>query len=240
VDASKLIAEWNRGTHTNLLTQPSITSIVNAASFKPAYAPGSIAAVFGSHLAPLAMSASSVPLPNSLAGVSVTVDGIPAPLYYLSSGQLNVQIPYETPANAAATLSINNNGFVASQSFTVSRAAPAIFTSLSGALVPIGSAGRGQIATLYMTGAGIVTPVIATGAAPSSETATGDLPKPAYTATVTVGGMQAPIQFIGITPGLVGVMQINYQVPAEVAIGTQPVVVAIDGVSSAPASLTVK
>jgi uncharacterized protein (TIGR03437 family) len=239
VDASKLIAGWNHGTHADLLTEPSITSIVNAASFKPAYAPGSIAAVFGSHLAPLAMSASNVPLPTSLAGVSATVNGIPAPLYYLSSGQLNIQIPYETPANTTATLSINNNGLVASQSFTVSRAAPAIFTSLSGALVPNGSAGRGQIATLYITGAGIVTPVIATGAAPSSATATTDLPKPASTATVTVGGLQAPIQFIGITPGLVGVMQINYQVPAGAAIGTQPVAVAIDGISSPPASLTV-
>ena len=170
----------------------------------------------------------------------MTVNGIPAPLYYLSSGQLNIQIPYETSTNTSATLSINNNGLVASQFFTVSAAAPAIFTSLSGALVPNGSASRGQIATLYITGAGIVTPVIATGAAPSSGTALADLPKPAYAAAVTVAGLQAPIQFIGITPGLVGVMQINFQVPAGVAIGTQPVVVTINGISSAVASLTVR
>jgi len=56
---------------------------------------------------------------------------------------------------------------------------------------------------------------------------------------VTVGNASAPTQFVGIPYGLVGVLQINYQVPAGIGIGTQPVVVTIGGVASAPASLNV-
>jgi uncharacterized protein (TIGR03437 family) len=57
--------------------------------------------------------------------------------------------------------------------------------------------------------------------------------------TVTVGDKQADISFIGIPSGLVGVTQINYQVPADVPLGVQPVVVTVGGVASPPAKLNV-
>jgi len=144
---------WNA---VNDASRASVLSYIRETAW---YAPGMILSVFGSQLAPSAVSASSVPLPISMAGVAVTVNGVAAPLYYVSPRQLNVQIPYETAINAPATLSINNNGLVTSQSFTVAPAAPGIFTGLSGALVPNGSAARGQIAALYITGAGTVNPL---------------------------------------------------------------------------------
>ena len=57
--------------------------------------------------------------------------------------------------------------------------------------------------------------------------------------TVTVGGVPATVEFAGIPAALVGVTQINYQVPASVALGTLPVVVTVGGVASAPANLTI-
>jgi uncharacterized protein (TIGR03437 family) len=81
----------------------------NGASFASAFAPGMILSIFGSDLAPSTQSASSPPLPLSLAGVSVTVNGATAPLYFASPGQLNVQIPYETGGGPAA-VGVNNNG----------------------------------------------------------------------------------------------------------------------------------
>lgn len=218
---------------------PSISSIANGASFKNVYAPGMILSIFGSQLAPSTVTASSVPLPNSAAGVAVTVNGVVAPLYYVSPGQLNVQIPYETTPNAAVTLSVNNNGNVASQSFNVAAAAPGIFTNQSGTLVPNGTASRGQIVTLYITGTGTVSPAISTGAAPGSATPVNELPAPVQPTTVKVGGVQATVEFIGIPPGLVGVTQINYQVPSSIAPGTQPVVVSVGGILSASANLVV-
>jgi uncharacterized protein (TIGR03437 family) len=218
---------------------PAIGGLSNAASFKGVFAPGMILSVFGSQLAPSTSSAASVPLPITMAGVAVTVNGVAAPLYYISPGQLNLQIPYETAAGAAATVTINNNGQVGSQSFLMAPVAPGIFTDANGAPVPNISAGRGQIVTLFITGAGAVTPSIFTGSAPPAATAISDLPAPVQTAKVIVGGALASIQFIGIPSGLVGVTQINYQVPGGIGLGPQSVVVTIGGVLSAPANLTV-
>jgi uncharacterized protein (TIGR03437 family) len=219
---------------------PSIAGMANGASFTQAFSPGAILSVFGSQLAPSAGSASSVPLPISMAGVAATVNGVAAPLYYVSPGQLNIQIPYETAVNATATVSVNNNGQVASKTFFVAAAAPGVFfNSQNGLIVPTGSASRGQIITLFITGAGTVTPAIATGAAPASGTAIANLPRPSQSTTVTVGGVTAASEFIGIPVGLVGVTQINFQVPTSIGIGTQPVIVSTGGVSSPSAQLSV-
>ncbi len=199
-----------------------------------------ILSVFGSQLAPSVAVAASVPLPGQLAGVSATINGIAAPLYYVSPGQLNIQVPYETAVNAPGVLRVNNNGQTATTSFNVVAAAPGIFTNANRAPVPNTSAARGDVVTLYVTGAGSVSPGIGTGAAPAAGTPVNNLPAPAQGITVSVGGVNAPVTFVGIPPGLVGVVQVNYQVPVGVAIGNQAVVVAVGGVSSAAAVLGVR
>lgn len=219
--------------------KPVITGLTNGASFRQAFAPGAILSVFGSQLAPSAQSASSVPLPVSMAGVSVTVNGVAAPLYYVSATQLNIQIPYETPANGTAVLSINNDGQVTSQAFQVSSVAPGIFTDQNGMPVPHTTAAAGQIVTLFITGAGAVSPAVSTGTAPPAGQSLVSLPKPVQAVSVTVGGVQAPLQFVGIPPGLVGVLQINYQVPAVLGAGLRPVVVYVGGVPSSAATLAI-
>jgi uncharacterized protein (TIGR03437 family) len=218
---------------------PAIGGVANAASFAPSVAPGSLLSVFGSELSPAIDVASAVPLPISASGVAVLVNGIAAPLYYVSPGQLNVQIPYETQANTTALLSVNNNGQVTTQSFQVSPAAPGIFTDTSGALVPTATAAAGQEIAFYITGAGAVSPAISTGAAPSASTPLANLPQPVETTTVTIGGAAAAIDFIGIPSGLVGVTQINVQVPNGISTGAQPVVVTVGGVASAPATIVI-
>lgn len=215
---------------------PAVAATVNPASYGTGVAPGGILTVFGSSLASSTASAASLPLPVSLSGTAALVNGVAAPLYYVSPGLVNLQIPYNT-APGPATLSINDNGVVTTQSFTVSSVAPAIFTTAAGAIVPVSSAARGQVVFLYITGAGAVSPVVSTGAAPASSTALADLPQPTQPVTVAVGGAQAAIQFIGITPGLAGVVQVNFVVPTSIATGTQNVVVTVGGVSSQTATL---
>lgn len=221
------------------IATPAITSVANGASFKQSFAPGSILSVFGSQLSPATQSASSVPLPLSTSGVAVLVNGIAAPLYYVAPGQLNVQIPYEATANGTAVLSVNNNGQVTTQSFQVAAAAPGIFTNSAGALVPTATAAAGQEIAFYITGAGAVLPAIADGAAPAASTVLANLPIPMQPTTVTIGGTAATIDFRGIPWGLVGVTQINVQVPNGISAGAQPVVVTVGGVASAPATITI-
>ena len=174
-------------------------------------------------------------------GVSVTVNGVPAPLKYVSPLQINFQIPYETGAGTAV-LGVNNNGQVASDSFQVAPSGPGIFNVFvdpTGAVVT--SAPPGGILTLFITGDGDASPPIATGAPPPTDTPVASLPAPRLPVTVTVGGVPAetPFLFIGVPTWSVGVTQINFMVPPAAPLGPQPVVVTVGGVASAPATLTV-
>jgi uncharacterized protein (TIGR03437 family) len=217
---------------------PVIQGLTDGASFLQKFSPGMIMSVFGATLSPTATaeSASSVPLPVTMAGVAATVNGVEAPLYYVSPTQLNIQVPWQT-ALGPSTLTVNNNGQVASQSFNVTSASPGIFTDQNKNIVCLCSAVQGQTTMLYLAGAGAVTPVIATGSAPATSTPLASLPAPQDT-TITVAGVQAATSFIGIPYGLVGVTQINFQLLSGMT-GRQPVVVNVNGVLSATAWVNV-
>jgi uncharacterized protein (TIGR03437 family) len=218
---------------------PEILGLTNGASFTESYAPGMAMSVFGVNLAPATGSALAVPLPVQLAGVSATINGVAAPFYYVSPEQLNLQVPYEVPANSQVVLTINNNGQSASMTFLTAAAAPGIFMDLSGAPVPNTSGARGQVVTLFITGAGAVSPAVATGAAPVWGTPVAELPAPVLGITVTVDSVPAGIEFAGIPWGLAGVMQVNYRIPVTIPTGSQPVVVNLGGISSPPVKLDV-
>ena len=242
VDAGAFVNAWiaggtQGGTPNNGL--PTITAFGNGASFTQVDAPGMILTIYGSQLSSTTALASAVPLPMQLAGVTVTINGLPAPLWYVSPSQLNVQIPYETPVGTSVTLTVTNNGQSTKASFTAAAAAPGIFMDQQGAPVPATSGAPGQVLTLYATGVGAVSPAIGDGAAPPAGTPLNALPKPQQPATLTVGGATASIQFIGIPPGLAGIVQINYQVPANLMPGQHPVVLTVDGIPSPPVTLTV-
>ena len=73
------------------------------------------------------------------------MNGVEAPLYYVSPTQLNIQIPYQTAANSSATLTINNNGQITSPKFQTAAASPGIFMNnpTSATIVPNGTAASG-------------------------------------------------------------------------------------------------
>jgi uncharacterized protein (TIGR03437 family) len=217
----------------------SIGGVSNAASGKVLFAPGMLMSVYGTNLSPAAQHAGAVPLPLAMQGVTATVNGISAPLLDVTPGQLNLQVPYEAGAGTAI-LGVNNNGQVTSFPFQVQRSAPGIFMTLDGAgnLVPYASGRRGQILLAFITGEGDVAPALITGASPTTTDVT-KLPAPALPVTLTVGGVPAAIDFIGIPDGLVGVTQINFTIPAGAPLGPQPVVVTIGGAACVPVTLTV-
>ena len=218
----------------------TIGGVSNSASFQPAFAPGMILSVFGAELASSTQLAAGFPLPLSLAGVSASVNGVPAPLYFVSHGQINLQVPYETGAGTAV-LGVNNNGKVASLTFPVSAAGPGMFTDpyQPGALVPYSTGKRGDTLLAFITGEGLVSPVLATGASPFAATPLSLLPQPLLPVAVTVGGVPARIAFAAIPPGLAGATQINFVVPDNAPLGVEPVVVTVGGVASPPASVTI-
>ncbi len=158
-------------------TQLQVAGIGNAATGQQAYAPGMIMSIYGAALGTFAQSAATIPLPQYLAGFEATINGVPAPLYYVSPNQVNVQIPYET-SPGRATLVVGNPYANVTYHFQVSAAAPGIFTFQDGGINPFRSAAHGQTVTMFITGDGQVTPSLATGATPSPRTQVGNLPKP--------------------------------------------------------------
>jgi len=210
--------------------------VLNAASFLSSLSPGAIMTIFGSGLSQGTSSASQTPLPTTLSGVSVSVNGTAAPLYYTSPVQINAQIPFETGAGSA-TVTVAVNGRTTSQAIQLSNASPGVFTD-GARIVPIGSARRGDLITLFITGQGPLSPPVPTGATPAV-TAGAAVPSPALNVALTVGNVPADILFVGVPAWSVGVTQINFRVPSSVAAGDAQVVVTVGGQPSAPAMLTI-
>ncbi len=213
---------------------------VNAASFTPGAAPGSVLSVFGSSLAPSTLSASALPLPGALDGSSASINGLPAPLFFVSPGQLDLQVPFGV-APGPATLTLNSpTGPPLTLPLYISSTAPGIFTAADGrTLAPPQTVRPGSAATLFFTGQGAVNPPLAAGQSPSSGAALASLPRPLAALTVTVNGKSASILFAALPPGLAGLTQVNFTVPAGTPSGPQPVVLSANGVPSNTVYLTV-
>src|SRR5208337_2748127 len=105
-------------------------------------------------------------LPEIMAGFEAFVNGIQAPLYYVSPNQVNIQIPYET-SPGTAVLTLGNAWCSNAYYFTVSAAGPGIFTFPDGSVNPSRTGSAGQEVSMYITGEGQVRPSLADGATPA-------------------------------------------------------------------------
>ena len=227
------------GAGVGTLPQVNRNATLNAASYHRyvPLAPGSLVSVFGTNLGTSTESASTTPLPTSLADVRARLGGKEMPLVYARNDQVNAQVPTDLAPGTTASLVVTVRGVAAApDQVTLADAQPGIFSLNSagtgqGAIqvsntdifaAPQGSvpgrqarpADRGEYITIYCTGLGTTDPPVASGmAAPGSPPAT---VKTAV--TVNIGGIQVPAAFAGLSPGFVGLYQVNIQVPN----GVQP------------------
>ncbi len=235
---------------------PSINSIDTAGGF-PDIAQNDWIQIYGSNLAPasvgvMGMNWSTAPsfntdmLPVQLGGVSVTVDGKPAFVYYISTTQINVLTPLDSFTGQVPVV-VTVAG-VSSAPFTVTlgQVAPSFFlfnptryiaaTHADGTLVgpasmsspgyPFQPAQPGETIVLYGAGFGLTNPPLTNG----SSKQTGTLPSPP---SIQIGGIAATVNFAGvISPGL---YQFNVVVPSAVPNGDSVVICTYQGLST-PAS----
>ncbi len=221
-------------------------SIPNVASYAfNGTPPGSVFAIFGQNLATSASQAANVPLPTKLLSTTVTVNNEAIPLFYVSQTQIDAQMPWDIPGNTLAAVIVKNTGANGSTSNAVGLYVPATatpglsFYSNNRAVVvnsdnkTVNSASApasvGDEVTLYFTGGG---PVNAAGKLTSGAGAPSGLsPVTDMNASITVGGKAAVVDYIGLTPGGIGLYQANFVVP-QLAKGSYPVVLTIDGTAS--------
>ncbi len=215
--------------------------VVNGASFAGgAISPGEIVTVFGGPFGPETVAVFSLDgggrVPTRLAGTRLIVDGVPAPLLYVASGQLSAIVPYGVSGKAAVPVAIEANGLVGpSIQVAVAGSAPAIFTADASGRGPAAALWTQNVVTLYVTGEGLLQPTPPDGSV-IGET----LPRPVLPVRVLMAGREAEVLYAGGAPGLVaGVLQVNARVPEGIEGGAIPVSVRV-GTAESPAGVTIR
>ncbi len=214
------VLPWN---YDAAVATPRITKVTNLADGSTAIAPGSLVKITGTDLSPINQATNERPLPTALGESCITVNGMPIPLIYVSGTEINAQIPYEVVGTT--TLILRNPGGVSDNyNLNVAPTAPSIFRTIiegidgkvativngrNGLLVTNSNpVKRGDSIVIYLTGLGKTNPAIDAGlSAPSDPPAV-----PLVTPKVSIGGVEQPVTFSGLTPGEVGVYQINVKI----------------------------
>ncbi|MGA3019067.1 MAG: hypothetical protein ABSF62_18240 [Bryobacteraceae bacterium] len=210
---------------------PAISSVVSAADGSAPVAAGGLISVYGSQMSPVNIATSQIPLPTALGESCLVVNGTPIPLLFVSSGQINAQLPFNLTGSGVMSIhtpaGISNNF-----NFTINGAAPSIFMSGTAGpetgLATVVRADDGQLVTptnpihygdtlvIYLTGMGSTSPAVSAGlAAPMSP-----LSWVTQAPSLTLGGSPLTLLYYGLVPGEIsGLYQINATVPSGVTQG---------------------
>jgi minor extracellular serine protease Vpr len=261
---------------TRALAQIAADAVVDAASLNPpsGFAPGSYLTIFGSGLSENFETVFTPYLPLSLAGVSVSFDvpargiSVPGALYFVSGGQISLQIPWElagsetaemevTLSNSASRnvrsdgsgLSTNHTQIVSVPIAAYSPAFFEILDALSGQMLVAALDENNHVVSSenpVRTGHALqlyvngLGPVSGNQPASGALTAASPLAPTVLIPTVTIGGQQATVLFSGLAPLSVGLYQVNALVPETARPGLQSVVISIGGVTSRASSVPVQ
>ncbi len=242
----------------------AVDSVVNAASLRPptdpngAVAPGSIVSLSGANLASQTLFASDLPLLATLGETRITFDGTAAPLFLVSEGQIKAQVPFDLLPGEVSLQVHRGSQASEAQPLSVAAVSPGIFTvnrqgSGQGTVLiantailaaPTGTvagrqarpANRLEFISIFCTGLGEVTNQPSSGE-PAAEDG---LSTTLQTARATIGGVEVPVSFSGLT-GFVGLYRVDVQIPAEAPSGDAvDVAITIGGVTSNTVSIAVQ
>jgi uncharacterized protein (TIGR03437 family) len=233
------------------LPTPLIATVKNSASFLGgAISPGEIVVLEGTNLGPATGVSATVTnnmLPTAVSDVSVSFDGIPAPLLYVSATQINAIVPYHVAGRVSTRIQVTYRS-VSSATLEqfVADTAPGLYTlnasgSGPGAIrnqdlqvnTANNPAAKGSIVVIYATGEGQTFPAGVNGRITNDTFE--NLRRPLAVVTVTIGGQPADVIYAGAAPGFpAGALQINARISENAASGQVPVVVTIGSANSQP------
>jgi uncharacterized protein (TIGR03118 family) len=226
----------------------SASSVVNAAGAQGILAPNTWVTIYGANLAAttrgwVAKDFNGNQLPTSLDGVSVSINGFPAFVQYVSPKQINVLTPVSVVQSNAVVLVSSNAlpGLTANipmQPFSLAcflyKNGPYVAAVHSDNVTPVGPATlypnlstpakHGETVVIYATGFGPTNPVTPNGVTVTAPLALASAP------TVMIGGITANVVFSGLTEP--GVYQFNVTVPAGAANGDNAIVIQVNSFST--------
>jgi len=215
-------------------TPPVVTAVNSAADGSLPIAPGGLISIYGHNLSSSSQGAVQTPLPTTLGGTCLAVNSEPLPLLYVSSTQINAQLPFDATGGGwlvARSPGGVSNGFP----LEVVAAAPSVFRSgtagpVEGLATVFRSSGENySLVTLsnpihpkdtlviYATGMGATSPLPESGDAAPAEPLAYATEQP----IITIGNMPLEVMYAGLAPGEVGVYQLNAAVPFWISGGLQ-------------------
>jgi uncharacterized protein (TIGR03437 family) len=187
-------------------------------------APGTVAEIFGSNLAGGTAVSSSLPLPDTVQGTTVIIGGLQAPILFLSPGQVNVQVPFELAPGQPYQVIISANGALTSPDpVQISNVSPGVAETPGGQVIAQHADAAGTLVTdsapaqpgefivLYLVGLGLTDSSVQSGAASPATPPANALAEP----SVTLDSEPVNVLFCGLTPDMVGLYQIDLQVPSN-------------------------
>lgn len=223
------VLPWN---YDAAVATPQIQRVVSAADGTENVATGGLVSLLGREMSPVNLASRELPLPTALGDSCLTVNGVPTPMMFVSPTQLNAQIPYTVDGNA--TIVLRTPGGVSDNYYVQIRAtAPTVFrSSLPGSDAPVATvvrkknnelvtlsnpAHRGEDLVVYLTGMGRTLPAIESGVPGPNDPPLRSQVQP----KVSLGGREMGFWFAGLSPGRVGVYQIDVKVPGDSPLGLE-------------------
>ena len=226
------------GGFVDAVLTPGVPNVntVSAASYGFNVAPDTLVSAFGTGLGRGIYNATSVPLPKSLGGTSVTVNNIAADLLYVSSTQINYVLPSSLGLGTATVEVKTNNVVVGKGIATIDNVAPGLFT--------ITADGRG-IPAGYSTFDGVNVKVLFNPDGTSRPVEAGTAQRPDYlvlfgtgfrkraslsNVQVRINGIVSQVDYAGLQGGYVGLDQLNIVIPTGAGgSGEVDLILTVDG-----------
>ncbi|HEV2690594.1 MAG TPA: IPT/TIG domain-containing protein, partial [Bryobacteraceae bacterium] len=186
-------------------------------------APGTILQIYGSGL-------------GNSSSTLVDIGGFNAPLLFVGDAQIDAQVPFELTPGEYQIIAAVNGAPTDSRTLTVNPITPGVAGFADGSTIAQHAADFSLITStaparpnefviLYLAGMGATVPPVGTGAkSPLPPAIITPLPQ------VTLDGETTQVAFAGLSPGIIGVYQINFIVPADAKLGSLQLQVVQNGV----------
>ena len=244
----QMLVDWVRVYQSTTIsgTTPSIApgGVISASSSAVDLSPGSLATVYGVNLSDSVYSnlfdiSTGAFMTSTGSGLSVTVNGVNAPLIYVSPSQINFQVPWETSTDPTtpASVQVMRSGILSNaQPLTLAPSAPSAFVTYTNDAAILtcyqnSPVTAGAVCTIYGNGFGPKNSASQDGVPASAPSLTPlEVPGSPASCQLTIAGVPATVLYCGAAPNEV-IDQLNFTYPAGVPVSSTPTyaALAVDG-----------